>query len=329
MKTLFEKYRPSSLDEVLGQDKAIKKTRLLLSRGWGSRAWWISGASGTGKTTIARIIATQGADKHYVQEFDSADQLTAPEIDRIEQDMHYFAPGKGGRAYIINEAHGLRKAIIRRLLGLLERIPDHVCIIFTTTKQGESSLFDDQIDAHPLLSRCAKIELTNQGLAALLDYIESNGIKLVLVERADRLARDLMVGEVILSQFRDLDVSVIATDSGVDLTTGDDDPTRTLIRQVLGAVSQFEKSIIVLKLRAARERTKRRTGRCEGRKPYGYYPGEDRAIERIKEPYRKPHGEKRMSYRAIARQLNKEGFPTRTGAPWSGIMVKAILTRKK
>ena len=61
--------------------------------------------------------------------------------------------------------HGLRKPIIRRLLGLLERIPGHVCIVFTTTKIGESSLFDEQIDAHPLLSRCAKIELTNQGLA--------------------------------------------------------------------------------------------------------------------------------------------------------------------
>ena len=117
-----------------------------------------------------------------------------------------------------------------------------------------------------------------QGLAALLDYIESNGVKVILVERADRLARDLMVSEVILGQFRDLGVSVISADSGVDLTTGDDDPTRTLIRQVLGAVSQFEKSVIVLKLRAARERTKRKTGRCEGRKPYGYYPGENNII---------------------------------------------------
>ena len=165
METLFEKYRPSSFDGVLGQDKAVKKIKTLLSRSWGSRAWWISGSSGTGKTTIARVISQQGADNLYIQEFDSADQLSVSEIDRIEQDMHYFAPGKGGRAYIINEAHGLRKSIIRRLLGLLERIPGHVCIIFTTTKQGESKLFDDQIDANPLLSRCAKIELTNQGLS--------------------------------------------------------------------------------------------------------------------------------------------------------------------
>lgn len=166
-----------------------------------------------------------------------------------------------------------------------------------------------------------------QGLAALLDHVESNGIDLILVERADRLARDLMVGEIILSQCRELGVSVISADSGVDLTTADDDPTRTLIRQVLGAVAQFEKSVIVLKLRAARERTKRKTGKCEGRKPYGYYPGEEQIIKRIKQLYRKPRGEKRMGFRAIARQLNEEGIPTRTGVPWRDTQVRAILSR--
>ena len=165
MKTLYEKYRPKVLDQVIGQDKAVKIIKRLSERGIGGRALWLSGISGSGKTTLARIIADNIADEFYIQEFDSADQLTVSAIDKIEQDMHYFAPGKGGRCFIVNEAHGLRKASIRRLLGLLERIPEHIVFIFTTTKDGEAGLFEDQIDASPLLSRCTKIQLTNQGLA--------------------------------------------------------------------------------------------------------------------------------------------------------------------
>ena len=163
--SLYEKYRPAKLSEILGQDKAVKTIQRLGSVG--GRCFWISGASGTGKTSLARIIAGSIADDFYVTELDSADQLTVPEINRIEQDMRYYAPGKGGRVFIINEAHGLRKASIRRLLGLLEKIPSHCCFIFTTTRQGENKLFEDCQDAGPLLSRCIKIELTNQGLASV------------------------------------------------------------------------------------------------------------------------------------------------------------------
>ncbi len=162
---LYEKHRPSTLSEVVGQDKACKTIDRMIQNGVGGRAFWISGISGSGKTTLARIIADSIADDLYVNEFDCADQLSVLALDKIESEMQYRAFGKGGKAFIINEAHGLRKQAIRRLLGLLERIPDYVCIIFTTTKQGESKLFDDQIDANPLLSRCAKLELTNQGLA--------------------------------------------------------------------------------------------------------------------------------------------------------------------
>lgn len=162
---LYEKYRPKTLDQVIGQGKAVKVVKRLIANGIGGRSFWIAGQSGTGKTTLAKIIADSIADKFYVNEFDSADQLTVSALDKIEYDMHLFGGGKGGRAFIINESHGLRTPIIRRLLGILERIPGHVCFIFTTTKQGEEKLFEDSIDSSPLLSRCIKIELTNQGLA--------------------------------------------------------------------------------------------------------------------------------------------------------------------
>ncbi len=70
----------------------------------------------------------------------------------------------GGKAYIVNEAHGLRKEAVRQLLVLLERLPDHVAFIFTTTNEGQATLFDDCDDTAPLLSRCIVIKLAERGL---------------------------------------------------------------------------------------------------------------------------------------------------------------------
>lgn len=163
---LFERYRPSSLDDVIGQDRAVRTIRGILDRsGAGGRAFWMSGPSGAGKTTLARIIAASIADQWGTVEFDSADQFCQAELDRMREGMELYGLGRGGRAFIVNEAHGLRAPIIRQLLGILERLPAHVTVVFTTTRDGQDALFEDAIDATPLLSRCAVVSLTNQGLA--------------------------------------------------------------------------------------------------------------------------------------------------------------------
>jgi len=165
---LFEKYRPKTFEQVKGQAKAVKQVQRVLANNWGGRAYWLSGISGSGKTTLARIIANQGANDYYIEEFDSADALNTEALNRIDSSMGLYGGGQGhktGRAFIINEAHGLRSMIVRKLLGMLERLPNHVVFLFTTTKEGQLSFFDDNIDASPLLSRCIQITLTNQGLA--------------------------------------------------------------------------------------------------------------------------------------------------------------------
>ena len=166
------------------------------------------------------------------------------------------------------------------------------------------------------------------GLAALLDHLESNGVRVVVVERADRLARDLMVQEVLVAQFSKLGVRLLTAD-GVDLTSGDDDPTRRLIRQVLGAVSEFERRVLVLKLRAARQRVRKRTGRCEGRKPYGTAPSERAVITRMKQLRRKPVKGRRASLAAVADTLNAEGHRNRAGREWSPQMVHHVLAGQR
>lgn len=161
------------------------------------------------------------------------------------------------------------------------------------------------------------------GLARLIDRLESNGVRTVIVERADRLARDLMVQEVILSQFAKIGARILTAD-GVDLTSSDD-PTRRLIRQVLGAVAEFEKNVLVLKLRAARERKRARGERVEGVKPYGHLPAEKAVIGRMRQLRRKPAKSRRVSVAAIAAQLNGEGHRNRAGREWSAQMVHHVL----
>jgi len=102
------------------------------------------------------------------------------------------------------------------------------------------------------------------------------------------------------------------------------DPTRIFVRQMMGAEAQYEKSQIVLKLRGARLRRRAKEGRCEGRKPYGYYDGEAAALERLKAL--RAEG---LGFDRIAAHLNDEHIPTRTGRPWHGVVVNRILTEKR
>lgn len=180
---LFEKYRPRTFDTVLGQEKAVRALlRHKDRKGFGGQAYWISAGSGQGKTSLALLIAKDIADDFYITEID-ATPLTVSELERIENEMHYTAMGeKGGRAYIVNEAHGLKKPVIRQLLVVLERLPAHVVVIFTTTKDGAQSLFEDYDDASPLLSRCFDVPMTSKGLA---DVFAARALEIARAENMD------------------------------------------------------------------------------------------------------------------------------------------------
>ena len=136
------------------------------------------------------------------------------------------------------------------------------------------------------------------------------GIHTVIIERIDRLARDLMVQETILDDMNKNDVSIISVTDG-DLL--ENDPTRKLVRQVLGAIAEYDKVMTVQKLRAARNRKKALTGKCEGRK--SYHESDPELIAEIKRLRRKPRNGKRLSLKKCLESLTSSGFTTSTGKP--------------
>lgn len=162
-------------------------------------------------------------------------------------------------------------------------------------------------------------------MLARIDEIRNAGGEAdgIVLERADRLARDLIEGELIFRECRARGIKVFATDRGlIDLAFDDGDATLKLIRQVIGAVAEFEKSALVKKLRIARDRIRKEKGRCEGRKPYGTRLGETPCLRLIKEL-----SGGGMSGGRIAHELNTVGFRTRKGNHWSRQAVEHIVKK--
>lgn len=159
MQSLFAKYRPKEWSELIGHKQAkIAVSRMQTTGTLGGRAFFITGASGTGKTTTAYLIAQEVCDPENFIELDATD-VTPARLDELEKSLRYKCIGtKHGRAVLVNEVHGLRTDTIKKLLVVLERIPNHVCWCFTCTDKGVQKLFKDD-DAHPLVSRCIEFRL--------------------------------------------------------------------------------------------------------------------------------------------------------------------------
>jgi DNA invertase Pin-like site-specific DNA recombinase len=142
----------------------------------------------------------------------------------------------------------------------------------------------------------------------------------IVVEKLDRLARQLGLQEYMLYDMRKRGFSVVST-SEEDIESAD--PTRVLFRQMMGAIAQYDKSMIVLKLRGARARAKAARGRCEGQKPFGSYAGEGGVLERMRDLRRSG-----VSAKRIAAALNTDLVPSRSGGRWHPYTVSKILSRE-
>lgn len=165
---------------------------------------------------------------------------------------------------------------------------------------------------------CGATEWTDRpAWVDMLAAIEADGVKTIVIERVDRLARDLLVQEHVILDLQKRGVTLIST-AEPDLCSSD--PSRKLMRQIMGSIAEYDRACIVAKLRAARDRIRARGERCEGRRPYGEGEGEAPVLERIRQM--RCAG---CSLRAIERALNADGVKPREGVQWYAKTISGVL----
>jgi DNA invertase Pin-like site-specific DNA recombinase len=154
--------------------------------------------------------------------------------------------------------------------------------------------------------------------AEALVMIDDGDADIVLFSSLDRLARTLTVQEALLNRAWSVGAEVHAANFGVILEDDPDDPMRTFIRQVMGAVAQLDRSMLTARMMAGRRKKKAEGGKGEGAYPFGYTkegpdPAEQITLDRIRELI----AVDRLSFDEAATILNSEGRATRSGNAWT------------
>jgi DNA invertase Pin-like site-specific DNA recombinase len=159
-----------------------------------------------------------------------------------------------------------------------------------------------------------------KGFAALLDRIEGNGVRTVIVEDASRFARELLTQELGILALINRGVRVL-TANGDDLTDSSD-PSRVMMRQIAGAFHQYEKARLVAKLKAARERKRAGGVKVEGRKSWSEINPE--MVQAAKRLRRKTKAGQR-SLRDVAAELARLGYVNERGAVFSASAIASMI----
>lgn len=155
------------------------------------------------------------------------------------------------------------------------------------------------------------------GLQALIGRLLLNGVRIVLVENADRIGRDSEVAPAVRLALRKIEgLKVINVDRGLDIL---DEQSRAL-NTIDDLIADKAKRDLVARLAHARRIRRERGERCDGRKPFGAREGEADTVKRIA-------ALRKQSLRAIAALLDEEGRATRSGKPWSAEAVRGVLAR--
>ena len=163
--TLDEKYRPTSFDEIIGQDAIVESLKNQLASTTCPHAFLLTGSSGTGKTSTAYVIAAElGCTKSGLVDVDAASNGQINDIRELIGDVRQKALGSPVRVYIIDECHNISPKAFDAFLKTLEKPPKHVYFIFCTT--------DPKDLASTVTSRCHVYKFKQIKTTDIRDYVQ-------------------------------------------------------------------------------------------------------------------------------------------------------------
>lgn len=205
---------------------------------------------------------------------------------------------------------GEEKDSQKRQIEAIERFAQRHGFTVVGTFSDDAVSGEDDIAARP-------------GFSAMLDALEANGTRTVIVEDASRFARKVLVQELGIVALIARQVACWSAGGDIELTNTDDE-FKVAMRQVAATFAELEKKRLVKKLKVARDRKKAVTGKCGGRKSYA--EREPEMVALAKKLARYPaHGRKR-SLREVAAELAAAGHLS-SGKPYSATAVSRMIAQ--
>lgn len=244
---LYRKYRPQTFADVVGQDQAVKTLSSQIALGTIGHAYLFAGSRGTGKTSVARILARElGTSANDIYEIDAASNTSVDDIRELNESVHTLPFDSKYKIYILDEVHMLSKSAANALLKTLEEPPLHVIFILATTETHKIP--------ETVLSRCQVYTFkkpTQEALKTVVKNVAKKEGFTLADSSADLIAllgdgsfRDTLgTLQKVLSSSKDKKI----TEEEVLLVTGA--PQTTLVNELVSAVcyKKIDEALSVVK----------------------------------------------------------------------------------